>query len=76
MIVSSALTHFCVAKLLTEVYDLKFLGITIASSVHFVVRGFLGTALVRYGKGFQKSIVPICSGDSFKDMGYIFGLGL
>ena len=43
MIVSSAVTHFIVAKILTSVYDYKFLGIAIASSVHFMVRGVLGT---------------------------------
>lgn len=75
MIVSSAATHFLVAKTLTSVYDLKFLGIAIASSIHFIVRGVVGTLLVRYGKSFKKSIVPICSGDSFKDMGAIFKLG-
>lgn len=77
MIVSSAITHFFVAKVLTDVYDLKFLGITIASSIHFIVRGVVGTVLVRYGKNknFKKSVIPICSSDSFKDMGPIFKLG-
>lgn len=75
MTVASAVTHFLVAKVLTDVYDLKFLGISIASSIHFIVRGVLGTILVRYSKTFKKSIIPICSSDSFKDMGPIFKLG-
>jgi len=75
MIVSSAIIHFLVVKILTSVYDLKFLGIAIASSVHFIVRGAVGIILVRFGKKFKKSIISIFSADSFKDMGETFKLG-
>lgn len=75
MIVSSAVTHFLVAKTLTSVYDLKFLGIAIASSLHFIVRFVVGVILVRFSKVFRKSIIPFFSSDSFKDMKMIYSLG-
>ena len=75
MTMSSALIHFAVAKILCNVYDMKFLGIAIASSLHFIVRAIVGTVMVRYNKKFRKSIIPIFSADSFKGMKEIFKLG-
>lgn len=76
MTTSSALVHFSVAKVLCNVYDMKFLGIAIASAVHFVARFLVGVMVVRYTKTFNSHIVPLCSADSFKDMNDIFKLGM
>jgi len=75
MTISSALTHITVAKILCNVYNMKFLGIAIASSLHFVVRAVVGTVMVRYNRQFKKSIIPIFSEDSFKGMKETFKLG-
>jgi len=68
-IVSSAFTHFAIVKVLTDVYDYKFLGICIASSVHFMVRGFVGVVCFRNMKAFKKVRMPLCTSDSFKELG-------
>ena len=75
MTMAAALTHIFVAKILCNVYDFKFLGIAIATSIHFVVRAFVGTVMVRYNNQFRKSIIPLFSSESFKGMKEIFKLG-
>lgn len=77
MTVSSALTHIAVTKVLCNFYELKFLGIAIATSVHFFVRFAVGTALVRCSNQFfNESSVSLFSQDSVKDLGDIFKIGI
>ena len=67
----ASVIHWIVAYVLAVCFDMKMVGVAIASCVQFIFRFLIIFICAKLDKDLNKSFIPIFHEDSFKDLGYV-----
>ena len=73
--IGASLVHWVVAYVLAVHYDMKMIGVAIASCVQFIMRFVIVYWLAHRDEDLQRSLIPLSHEDSFKDLGHIVQVG-
>jgi len=75
MTIIPSIIHWILAYTLAVNYDMKILGVAIASSIHFLCRFLVILSCVHYDQDLRKGLIPIFHEDSWKSLGHIVKTG-
>ena len=75
MTITASIIHWILAYILAVKYDMKLIGVAIASSIHFLFRFIAVFICINYDKDLKKGLIPIFHENSWRSLGHVAKAG-